>query len=112
MSEEQEQGGGFFSNLKNQIITGAGAILATIGTVFIDEIKSIIGIEEDETEQVQGTQQTNQQSQNVVINIPEQKAAETKTVIIKEGAAASPAAKPAPPKKTETEKRKEEGLDW
>jgi hypothetical protein len=111
MSEEQEQGGGFFSNLKNQIITGAGAILATIGTVFIDEIKSIVGIE-DETEQVQGTQQNNQQSQNVVINIPEQKAAETKTVVIKEAAAASPAAKPAPPKKTETEKRKEEGLDW
>jgi hypothetical protein len=111
MSEEQEQGGGFFSNLKNQIITGAGAILATIGTVFIDEIKSIVGIE-DETEQVQGTQQNNQQSQNVVINIPEQKAAETKTVVIKEAAAAAPAAKPAPPKKTETEKRKEEGLDW
>jgi len=30
-------------------------------------------------------------------------------VIVKE---AAPAAKPAPPKKTETEKRKEEGLDW
>jgi hypothetical protein len=111
MSEEQEQGGGFFSNLKNQIITGAGAILATIGTVFIDEIKSIVGIEEDETEQVQGTQQNNQQQQNVVINIPEQKAAETKTVVIKE-AAAAPVEKKAPPKKTETEKRKEEGLDW
>jgi hypothetical protein len=111
MSEEQEQGGGFFSNLKNQIITGAGAILATIGTVFIDEIKSIVGIE-DETEQVQGTQQNNQQQQSVVINIPEQKAAETKTVIIKEAAAAAPVEKKASPKKTETEKRKEEGLDW
>jgi hypothetical protein len=110
MSEEQEQGGGFFSNLKNQIITGAGAILATIGTVFIDEIKSIVGIE-DETEQVQGTQQNNQQQQSVVINIPEQKAAETKTVVIKESAA-TPVEKKEPPKKTETEKRKEEGLDW
>jgi hypothetical protein len=110
MSEEQEQSGGFFSNLKNQIITGAGAILATIGTVFVDEIKSIIGIE-DETEQVQGTQQNNQQNQSVIINIPEQKPAETKTVVIKEQVAA-PTAKPAPPKKTETEKRKEEGLDW
>ena len=110
MSEEQEQSGGFFSNLKNQIITGAGAILATMGTVFIDEIKSIMGIE-DETEQVQGTQQNNQQQQNVVINIPEQKPAETKTVVIKEQVAA-PVEKKAPPKKTETEKRKEEGLDW
>ena len=108
MSEEQEQSGGFFSNLKNQIITGAGAILATLGTVFIDEIKSIVGIE-DETEQVQGAQQNNQQQQNVVINIPEQKAAETKTVIVKEAASE---AKPTPPKKTDTEKRKEEGMDW
>jgi hypothetical protein len=110
MSEEQEVG--FFGQLKNQIITGAGAILATVGTIFIDEIKSIVGIEEDETEQVQGTQQTNQQSQNVVINIPEQKPAETKTVVIKEQGAAAPVEKKEPPKKTETEKRKEEGLDW
>lgn len=106
MSEEKEVG--FFGQLKNQIITGAGVILTTLGTVFIDEIKSIVGIE-DETEQAAGTQQTNQQQQNVVINIPEQKPAETKTVIVKE---AAPVAKPAPPKKTETEKRKEEGMDW
>ena len=110
MSEEQEQGGGFFSNLKNQIITGAGAILATIGTVFIDEIKSIVGIEE-ETEQVQGAQQNNQQNnqqqQNVVINIPEQKPAETKTVIREVPAKGTqPAA--APVKKTE----KEQEVDW
>lgn len=112
MSEESEEQVGFFGQLKNQIITGAGAILATLGTVFIDEIKSIVGIE-DETEQVEGAQQTNQQSQNVVINIPEQKPAETKTVVIKEqGPAAAAGEKPAPPKKTETEKRKEEGLDW
>jgi len=106
MSEEKEVG--FFGQLKNQIITGAGVILTTLGTIFIDEIKSIVGIE-DETEQVQGAQQSNQQQQNVVINIPEQKSAETKTVIIKE---AAPVAKSTPPKKTDTEKRKEEGLDW
>lgn len=111
MSEEAEEKVGFFGQIKNQIITGAGAILATLGTVFIDEIKSIAGIEE-EVEQVQGAQQNNQQNQSVIINIPEQKPAETKTVIIKEPAAAAPAVKPAPPKKTETEKRKEEGLDW
>lgn len=110
MSEEQEQGGGFFSNLKNQIITGAGAILATIGTVFIDEIKSIVGIE-DETEEVQGVQQSNQQNnqqqQNVVINIPEQKPAETKTVI-REVPAKSSQPAPAPEKK----KEKEQEVDW
>jgi hypothetical protein len=107
MSEEQEQGGGFFSNLKNQIITGAGAILATIGTVFIDEIKSIIGIGEDETEQVQGVQNNNsqQQNQSVIINIPEQKPAETKTVIREVPAKSS---QPAPVKK----KEKEQEVDW
>jgi anion-transporting ArsA/GET3 family ATPase len=109
MSEETEPEVGFFGQLKNQIITGAGAILATLGTVFIDEIKSIAGIEEEQTEQVQGVQQNNHQTQQVVINIPEQKAAETKTVIIKE---AAPIEKKFLPKKTETEKRKEEGLDW
>jgi len=109
-SEEKQES--FFGQLKNQIITGAGAILATIGTVFIDEIKSVIGIEsEQETEVSQGAQQNNQQNQQVIINLPEQKAAETKTVIVKEPVIV-PVEKKEPPKKTETEKRKEEGLDW
>jgi hypothetical protein len=56
--------------------------------------------------------QNNQQSVNVsgpeiIINIPEQKPVETKTIIIKDTVS-----KKQPPKKTETEKRKEEGLDW
>ena len=114
MSEEAEKGG-FFSNLKNQIITGAGVALTTIGTVFVDEIKSLVGIAEEETEQVQGVQQNNQQSQSnnqqVIINIPEQKPAE-KTTEIKETVKEVPVEKKEPPKKTETEKRKEEGLDW
>lgn len=110
MSEEAEKGG-FFSNLKNQIITGAGVVLTTIGTVFVDEVKSLLGIADEEpTEQVQPAieqkQEVNVTGPEIIINIPEQKPAETKTVIIKEEA------KPAPPKKTETEKRKEEGLDW
>lgn len=105
MSEETEKNKtGFFGQLKNQIITGAGAILATIGTVFIDEIKTIVGISDEEIEQVEGVQQNNQQQQNVIINIPEQKP-QKETVIVKE----VPVEKK---KKTETEKRKEEGLDW
>lgn len=108
MSEEVENKGGFFSNLKNQIITGATALLATLGTVFIDEIKSIAGLG-DETEQVQGVQQNNQQSQSnnqnqsVIINIPEQKPAETKTVIVKE--------KEVPAKPVEKKKEKED-VEW
>ena len=110
MSEEAEEKGGFFSNLKNQIITGAGVVLTTVGTVFVDEVKSILGIAEEETEQVQGVQQTQSNNQQVIINIPEQKPAE-KTTVIKETVKEVPA-KQEPPKKTETEKRKEEGLDW
>ena len=106
MAEEQEQGGGFFSNLKNQIITGAGAILATIGTVFIDEVKSLVGIEDEEeggakTEMVQQQQQSQSNNQQVIINIPEQKPAETKTII-----------KEVPAKPVEKPKEKEQEIDW
>ena len=106
MSEETEEKGGFFSNLKNQIITGAGVVLTTIGTVFVDEVKSVLGIAEEETEQVQGVQQNNQQSQSnsqqVIINIPEQKPAETKTVIIRDTTSTKPVKK----------KEKEQEIDW
>jgi len=105
MSEEQQ--GGFFSNLKNQIVTGAGVILTGLGTMFMDEVKSFIGIadeEEAQTEQVEVKQENNQsQSVNVtgpeiIINIPEQKPAETRTII-----------KEVPAKK---KKEKEEEIDW
>lgn len=108
MSEEAEKNEGFFSNIKNQILTGVGVVLTTLGTAFVDEVKGLVGIEDEEpTEQVQPSQQQ-QNNQQVIINIPEQKPAQVvnKTVIVKE------AAKPKPVKKTETEKRKEEGLDW
>jgi len=101
MSEEVENKGGFFSNLKNQIITGATAILATLGTVFVDEVKSIVGIadEEEQTEQVQveQKQEVNVTGPEIIINIPEQKT-ETKTII-----------KEVP---VEKKKEKEEKIDW
>jgi hypothetical protein len=108
MSEESN--GGFFSNLKNQVLAGGGVILTGIGTMFMDEVKSFIGIEDEEeggakTELVQEQKQENNQSVNVtgpeiIINIPEQKT-ETKTVI-----------KEVPAKKPEKKKEKEELLDW
>ena len=108
MSEEQQ--GGFFSQLKNQIIAGAGVALTTLGGFFMDEVKGILGISEEEeggakTEVVQEQKQENNQSVNVtgpeiIINIPEQKT-ETKTVI-----------KEVPAKKPEKKKEKEELLDW
>jgi len=106
MSEEQEKGG-FFSNLKNQIIAGAGVALTTIGTMFIDEAKALLGIadeEEPKTEQVevqQSQQQSQSNNQQVIINIPEQKPAETKTII-----------KEVPAKPVEKPKEKEQEIDW
>lgn len=110
MSEEAENNGGFFSNLKNQIITGVGVVLTTVGGIFIDEVKGILGLSEDDeggakTEMVQ--QQNNQQSQSnnqqVIINIPEQKPAPTQTrTIVKE----------VPAKPVEKPKEKEQEIDW
>ena len=106
MSEEaNNEGGGFFSNLKGQIATGAGVILTGIGTMFMDEVKSFIGIEDEEgekTEQVEvkaeQKQEVNVSGPEIIINIPEQKPAETKTII-----------KEVPAKK---KKEKEEEIDW
>ena len=101
MSEEKEVG--FFGQLKNQIITGAGVILTGLGTMFMDEVKSFIGIGDDEeqpkTEQVevQQSQSVNVTGPEIIINIPEQKT-ETKTII-----------KEVPVKE---KKEKEEEIDW
>jgi len=104
MSEESK--GGFFGQLKNQIITGVGVAITAAGATFMDAIKVQLGLADPEPEQTEQVVQQPAQPQEIIINIPEQNPAETKT-IIKEVPA-----KPAPVKKTETEKRKEEGLDW
>ena len=105
MSEETQEKTGF-AKLKNQIIAGAGVGLTTLGTMFIDEVKSIVGLGDDEVPaQTEQVQQNNQQSQSVnvtgpaiTINIPEQK----KDTVVKKVYV-----KPAP-KKVE----KEEAIDW
>ena len=105
MSEEAENNGGFFSNLKNQIMTGAGVILTGIGTMFMDEVKSFIGIEDEEGEKTEQVEVKSEQNQSVnvsgpeiIINIPEQKPTETKTII-----------KEVPAKK---KLEKEQEIDW
>ena len=97
MSEETEQKEGFLSQLKNQILAGIGVIITTLSTIFIDEIKSLFGVE-DKTEEVV----IQQPKQEIIINVPEQK----KDTIVKKVI--------VEPKKekTATEKRKDEGFDW
>jgi hypothetical protein len=91
----------FFKDLKKQIIAGVGIAIATLLTVFIDVIKEKLGIAEEKVDQIE---QIIEQpaTPNIVINIPEQK----KDTVVKKVYV-----KPKP-KKTETEKRKEDGFDW
>ena len=90
----------FFKDLKNQIIAGVGVAMAALGTLFLDVVKEKLGLAEDEAPAQ--TEQVVQQPQDIIINIPEQK----KDTVVKKVYV-----KPKP-KKTETEKRKDEGLDW
>ena len=90
----------FFKDLKNQIIAGVGVAMAALGTLFMDVVKEKLGLVEDEAPAQ--TEQVIQQPQDIIINIPEQK----KDTVVKKVFV-----KPTP-KKTETEKRKDEGLDW
>jgi len=95
MSEKKE---GFFSQLKNQIIAGVGVILTGLGGLFMDEVKSFIGIE-DEASAIEVVQEQNVNVEGPTINviIPEQKKdTVVKRVYVK-------------PKK---KKEKEEEIDW
>ena len=100
MSEDIKEG---MSNLKKGIIGVAGTMAAAIGTYVTTQFNSILGIEEEgggaATEVVVESNQ--QQSVNVtgpeiIINIPEQKAAPAQTTIIRETVKEVPAAQPAP----------------
>ena len=103
MAKKKKKEEGFFSQIKNQIIAGVGIILTTLGGIFIDEVKSFVGIEDDSEPQTEIVQENNQsvnvEGPNIVINIPEQKT-ETKT-IIKEVKVP-----------VEKKKEKEEQVDW
>jgi hypothetical protein len=85
MAEETEEKQGFFGQLKTQIIGGAGVVLAGIGTMFLDEVKSFVGIEDDPTEQV-APAQSNNQSVNVsgpeiIINVPQSQPSVVREVV-------------------------------
>ena len=96
MSEEQQ--GGFLTQLKNQILAGVGVTITALSTMFIDEIKSLVGIKDP----VEETTAEPAKPQDIIINIPEQK----KDTVVKKVYV-------TPKKeKTETQKRKDEGFDW
>ena len=75
----------FFSQVKNQIITGVGVILTGLSALFLEEVKSFIGIadKDEPTAPTELKQEVNVQGPEIIINIPEQKPVKEK-VIIKE----------------------------
>jgi len=98
MKEEVKEG---MSNLKKGIIGLLGTLVAGVGTFVTTQFNTLLGIEEEDggaaTEVVVESNQQQSQSNNqqVIINIPEQKAAPTQT-IIRETVKEVPAAQPAP----------------
>ena len=100
----KETNGGFFGQLKNQILTGVGVAITAGSTLFLDVVKEKLGLVDEEPAQTEQVIQQPAQPQNITINLPEQK----KDTVVKKVYVKPP----PPPKKTETEKRKDEGFDW
>lgn len=99
MSEEQEGG---WSGMKKTILGIGGSAVAAVGVWVSTQVNTILGIEEEETGATTEVVQSNQQSVNVtgpeiVINVPEQKAAPAQTTVIKETVREVPAAQPVAP---------------
>ena len=80
MSEEKQEG--LFSQIKTQIVAGVGIVLAGLGTAFVDEIKTFVGIEDEAA--VEAPAQSNEQNVSVegpTINLTLPQAAPTQTII-------------------------------
>jgi len=94
----------FFDEFKKQILAGVGIVITAVSGIVITQFKEVVGIvDEEETAPVEQVIQQPAQP-NIVINVPQQEA--KKDTVVK-------VVKVQPkPKKTETEKRKDEGLDW
>ena len=94
MSEEQQ--GGFFSQIKNQIITTIGLIITAAGGLVVTNMEAIFGVAE-EPQQIEAQAETPEAKKDTLVVIQK----EQPKVIVKK----------VEPKKTETEQRKEE-FDW
>lgn len=81
MSEEQqEQQGGFFSQIKNKIITGVGVVITAGGGLIVSNMEALFSPAKEEPQEVVVKDTTKVQQPVININIPEQKT-ETKTII-------------------------------
>jgi hypothetical protein len=114
MSEETQEKEGTMSTVKKTIIGLVTTAVTAAGVYVTTHIEKLFGVEEEEkTEQVDvQNNNTQQQNQSVIINIPEQKSAPSSTkTIVRETVREVPAAQPAPaaapveePKETNAER--------
>jgi hypothetical protein len=99
MSEETEVNEGGMSTVKKTIIGIVTTAVTAAGAYVTTHIEQLFGVEEEEkTEQVEvQNNNTQQQNQSVIINIPEQKVAPASTnTVIRETVREVPVAQPAP----------------
>lgn len=87
---------GFFSEIKNQIITTIGVIITAAGGLVVTNMEALFGVSDSDQPMMEQT-----------INLPE---ASKDTIVITKKIEVAPT-KPIEPPKTETEKRKED-FDW
>lgn len=78
MSEEQQ--GGFFAQIKNQILTGIGVVITAAGGLVVSNMEAIFTPDKEEPQQVVVQDSTKTQQPVININIPEQKP-QVKTII-------------------------------
>lgn len=94
MSEEKQ--GGFFSQIKNQVITTIGLIITAAGGLVITNMEAIFGVNE-EPQQIEAQVENVESKKDTLVIIQKE---QPKVIIKKEE-----------PKKTKTEERKEE-YNW
>jgi hypothetical protein len=100
MSEEKK---GFLQDIKTQITAGVGIFLAAMGTAFVDEVKTFIGIEDEEESAIEApaqSQEVNVEGPTINITLPQQQPVK-QTTIIKEVPAKPETVKVEEPKATD-----------
>jgi len=82
MSEEQQ--GGFFSQIKNQIVAGIGVVVTAAGGLLVSNMEALFSPPAPVEEVIVVQDSLQNKPQEIIINIPEQKQPVKETIIIKE----------------------------
>lgn len=96
MSEEKE---GFFSQIKNQIITTIGIVITAAGGIVVTNMESLFSPAQEEVVQEVVVDSTANRQPNIIINVPSTQPVVKERIVVKE----------IP---VEKKKEKEEEIDW